>query len=54
MAESKMKTLNALHNPDMLAGGNDIVAVLWGAQANNSLKDMGPNTYMNVNLHRCK
>ncbi|MBH0059378.1 hypothetical protein I6F65_20770 [Pseudoalteromonas sp. SWXJZ94C] len=86
MAESKMKTLNALHNPDMIAGGNDIVEVLGDAgvnksigsqwknkginalgekeklsrvlamdvQANNALKDMGPNTYMNVNLHRCK
>ncbi|WP_282130869.1 RHS repeat-associated core domain-containing protein [Pseudoalteromonas aliena] len=86
MAESKMKTLNALHNPDMIAGGNDIVEVLGDAgvnksigsqwknkginalgekeklsrvlamdvQANNSLRDMGPNTYMNVNLHRCK
>ena len=81
-----MKTLNALHNPDMIAGGNDLVEVLGDAsvnksigsqwknkginalgekekfsrvksmdvQAENALNTMGPDTNMNVSLHRCK
>ena len=86
-----MKTLNALHNPDMVAGGfdgkgtkdsngkeilldlgdasvnksigsqwknhrarSDSRVALMDAEANKALAELGPNTQMNVDLHRCK
>lgn len=88
LAVQDMKTLNALHNPDMVAGGFDgkdakgkkILLDLGDASVNKSigsqwkskgtekssrvalmdieaekaLADSGPNTKMNVDLHRCK
>ncbi|MGK0272690.1 MAG: RHS repeat-associated protein [Cocleimonas sp.] len=81
-----MTTLNALHNPDMIAGGYDNVVDLGDASINKSigsqwknkgkdelgnkslasrvemmdvkakkaLEELGPETKMNVDLHRCK
>lgn len=37
MAEAKMKTLNALHNPDMIAGGKDVIADFGDASVNKSI-----------------
>ncbi|WP_293633923.1 polymorphic toxin type 15 domain-containing protein [Shewanella sp. CG12_big_fil_rev_8_21_14_0_65_47_15] len=86
LALSDMKTLNALHNPDMIAGGKDIVFDLGDASVNQSigsqwknkgvnelgekmlltrvelmdieaqkaLDEFGPDTLMDVDLHRCK
>ncbi|MCU8059131.1 MULTISPECIES: polymorphic toxin type 15 domain-containing protein, partial [unclassified Shewanella] len=80
LALNDMKTLNALHNPDMIAGGKDIVFDLGDASVNQSigsqwktkggdtlgrvdlmdieakkvLDELGPDTLMNVDLHRCK
>ncbi|MCU8058755.1 MULTISPECIES: polymorphic toxin type 15 domain-containing protein, partial [unclassified Shewanella] len=86
LTESEMKTLNALHNPDMIAGGKDIVFDLGDASVNQSigsqwknkgvnelgekmpftrvelmdieaqkaLEELGPDTLMDVDLHRCK
>lgn len=82
-----MKTLNALHNPDMVAGGfdgapkggkleldlgdasvNKSIGSQWktkggefdsrvsliGVEAQKSLTEYGPDTKMNIILHRCK
>ncbi|ACA86617.1 hypothetical protein Swoo_2338 [Shewanella woodyi ATCC 51908] len=80
LAMKEMKTLNALHNPDMIAGGKDEVFDLGNSSVNQSigsqwkskgtekssrvalmdieaekaLAESGPNTKMNVDLHRCK
>ncbi|WP_394392901.1 polymorphic toxin type 15 domain-containing protein [Shewanella woodyi] len=80
MAKVDMKTLNALHNPDMIAGGKDEVfdlgnssvnqsigsqwkskgdkassrVVLMDIEAEKALAESGPDTKMNVDLHRCK
>ncbi|MCS6210085.1 hypothetical protein G3475_13680 [Shewanella baltica] len=86
LALGDMKTLNALHNPDMIAGGKDIVFDLGDASVNQSigsqwknkganeigekmpltrvelmdieakkaLEELGPDTLMDVDLHRCK
>ena len=37
MAASKMKTLNALHNPDMIAGGKDVIADFGDSSVNQSI-----------------
>lgn len=37
MASDKMKTLNALHNPDMYAGGKDVIADFGDAGVNKSI-----------------
>lgn len=37
LALNDMKTLNALHNPDMIAGGNDVVFDLGDASVNQSI-----------------
>ncbi|UUA71077.1 polymorphic toxin type 15 domain-containing protein [Cellvibrio sp. QJXJ] len=37
MADDKMKTLNALHNPDMIAGGKDIIADFGDGSVNQSI-----------------
>ncbi|NMH64084.1 hypothetical protein HC757_02690 [Shewanella sp. SHSM-M6] len=80
LALNDMNTLNALHNPDMIAGGNDVVFDLGDASVNQSigsqwktnggetlsrvdlmdieakkaLEELGPDTLMDVDLHRCK
>ncbi len=88
LALSNMKTLNALHNPDMVAGGFDgknekvsgILLDLGDASVNKSIgsqwktkggeassrvdlmdvqarkarAEYGPDTKMNIDLHRCK
>jgi len=84
LAQVDMATLNALHNPDMVAGGydqknnkgldigdasvNKSIGSQWNTKgnssnsrvkqmdqkANNALENFGPDTLMNVNLHRCK
>ena len=88
MTNSDMKTLNALHNPDMYAGGfdgvdpqggkveldigdasvNKSIGSQWNkkgdeaasrvglmdVEAQKALAEYGPNTKMNVDLHRCK
>lgn len=37
LVESKMKTLNALHNPDMIAGGKDVITSFGDAGVNKSI-----------------
>ncbi|QDO86669.1 hypothetical protein FM037_13910 [Shewanella psychropiezotolerans] len=88
LALKDMKTLNALHNPDMIAGGfdakdakgngialdlgdasvNQSIGSQWktkggetssrvglmDVEAHKALAEHGPNTKMNVDLHRCK
>lgn len=45
----KNKGINALGEKEKLSR-----VLAMDVQANNALKHMSPNTYMNVNLHRCK
>ena len=78
-AKDAMKNLAALHDPDMIAGGDDIIKVTdsssgmgntnvnssigvqWKQRiegmdnaAKDALKKHGPDSFMNVNLSRCK
>jgi hypothetical protein len=43
LATKEMKTLNALHNPDMIAGGKDIVLDLGDASVNKSIGSLWKN-----------
>ena len=73
--KSELSTLDALHNPDLIAGGKDVVTELGDRSVNRSigsqwrqksrveqldtaakkaLETNGPDTKMNVSMHRCQ